>query len=480
MRSVAVVGGGFGGVGAAALLNRAGYRDVTVFEKSDRIGGVWNDNTYPGAACDIPSHLYEFSFAPNPNWSRRYAPQAEIQAYIEEVARREGVADKIRTGTEVKAATWSQERQQWHLETSSGSGEFDLLITACGQLSIPMVPKLSGRTRFKGPAFHTARWPRELDLHGRRVAVIGTGASAIQVVPAIAPRVAQLDVYQRSPGWTLPRADFAYGPLARRAFAQLPWLQRADRWLTFGGLELMTLALTSQPWMRGAFRAVATRQIDRAIADPVLKGRVTPSDEIFCKRIMLTDEWYPALTRNNVSLITRPIKKLTETGVLLSDGEERPTDVLVYATGFQSHAFVAPMRVTGASGRTLEQVWAGIPRAYYGLSVPDFPNMFMLYGPNTNSGSGSVIFTLESGIRHVLAALRELELQGARTIEIRRGACDAFNADLQAALRTSVWHTGCTNWYLDAAGNDPSQWPWLWSRYRRRTANLIPGAYRIA
>jgi cation diffusion facilitator CzcD-associated flavoprotein CzcO len=478
--SVAIVGGGFGGVGAAALLKRAGYTDVTVFERSERIGGVWNDNTYPGAACDVPSHLYEYSFAPNPNWSRRYAPQAEIQAYLEQVATAEGVSDRIRTGVEVRSAEWNEDKRKWHLETSSGSGDFDLLITACGQLSIPKVPALKGRSRFKGPAFHTARWPRDLDLAGKRVAVIGTGASAIQAVPAIASEVSQLDVYQRSPGWTLPRGDHRYSRVLQRLFAVAPALQRADRKFTFAALETMTLALTSQPWMRKGFEAVGRWQIRRGIDDQELRELVTPSDEIFCKRIMLTDAWYPTLARDNVSVITQPIKKLTPEGILLGDGEERPTDVIVYATGFESHAFIAPMQISGISGRTLEEAWGGVPRAYYGLSVPEFPNMFMLYGPNTNSGSGSVIFTIESGVQHVIAALREMQRQGAHTIEVRRGAAEAFNAELQAVLRTSVWHTGCTNWYVDADGNDPSQWPWLWSRYRRKTANLIPGAYRIA
>ncbi len=480
MISVAVVGGGFGGVGAAALLRRAGYTDVTVFERSARVGGVWQDNVYPGAACDIPSHFYEFSFAPNHDWSRRYAPAAEIREYIERVARQEGVHAQIRTGVEVREARWLASQRLWELQTSAGPARAQVLITACGQLSIPRLPEIPGRESFAGQAFHTARWQPDVELRGRRVAVIGTGASAIQVVPAIAPQVAALDVYQRSPGWTLPRYDHGYPQPLRRAFALWPSLQRLDRAMTFAGLELMTLALTGQPWLRPAFRRVGLRQIERAVRDPQLRAKVTPRDEIFCKRIMLTDNWYSTLVRENVTLITEPISQITPAGVICEQGVERPADVLVFATGFRSHAFLEPMRVIGAAGGTLQDAWAGLPHAYYGLSVPGFPNMFMLYGPNTNSGSGSVVFTLECGIRHVICALSQLSRRGASTIEVQPAAEAAFNARLRAALARSVWHTGCRSWYLDESGNDPSQWPWLWSRYRRSTSRLIPGDYRIA
>jgi cation diffusion facilitator CzcD-associated flavoprotein CzcO len=478
-RSIAIVGGGFGGVGAAVMLRRAGYEDVTVFEKSERVGGVWNHNTYPGAACDVPSHLYEYSFAPNA-WSRRYAPQAEIQAYVEGVARRHGVLDRVRTGTEVKSARWDEGRGRWLLETSAGPHEAEILLTACGQLSVPRTPPLPGLESFEGPAFHTAEWRHDVDLAGKRVAVVGTGCSAIQTVPAIQPEVAQLAVYQRSAGWTLPKMDYAYPAWAHRLFRRFPALRRLDRASVFAFMEFGAAAMTNRPWLLPVFRAAGRRQIAKAISDPELRRKVTPTDEVGCKRIMLTDEWYPTLTRPNVELVTEGIEAVAPSGIRDRAGVERPADVLVLATGFATHGFVAPMEVSGRDGRALAEEWSEVARAYLGLSVPGFPNMFLLYGPNTNGGTGSVIYTIESGIRHVIAALGEMERAEADRIEVRREEAERFDRELRAALAKSVWHTGCTSWYVDENGNDPNQWPWLWSAYRRRTAKLAPGAYELS
>jgi len=477
--SIAVVGGGFGGVGAAAILRREGYEDVTVFEKGERVGGVWQHNTYPGAACDIPSHLYEYSFAPN-SWSRRYSPGSEIRAYVEGVARRFGVLDRIRTGTEVQSAGWDEERGRWRLQTSAGPHEADFLVTACGQLSVPKVPKLPGLDEFEGPVFHTAEWRHDVELAGRRVTVIGTGCSAIQVVPAIQPEVAKLDIYQRSPGWTFPKGDREYSPLARAAFKRLPALRRLDRASVFAFNEFGAAAMTSQRWLLPVLRAIGKRQITSAVSDPELRRKVTPSDEIGCKRIMLTDDWYPTLAKPNVELIAEGVDAVTASGVRDATGSERPADVIVLATGFASHAFVAPMEIAGRGGRTLAGEWSGVPRAYLGLTMPGFPNMFLLYGPNTNGGTGSVVNTLECGIGHLLAALRELEASGSSRIEVRPDAAEAFDRELRAALAKTVWHSGCSNWYVDENGADPSQWPWTWSAYRRRTARLAPGAYALA
>jgi cation diffusion facilitator CzcD-associated flavoprotein CzcO len=477
--SVAIVGGGFGGVGAAAMLSRAGYENVTVFEKGERVGGVWQHNTYPGAACDVPSHLYEFSFAPN-RWSRRYSPRAEIRAYVEGVARRFGVLDRIRTGTEVKSAAWDEGRRIWRLETDAGPHEAQVLVTACGQLSVPKTPRIPGLESFEGPAFHTAEWRHDVDLAGKRVAVVGTGCSAIQVVPAIQPTAGRLDVYQRSPGWTLPKGDFAYSERARALFRRFPALRRLDRTATFAFHELAAAALTRHRWLLPAFRAMGRRQINAAIKDPGLRSRVTPSDEFGCKRVMLTDDWYPALAQPNVELVSERIAAVTPTGIRDAPGVEREADVLVLATGFSTHGFVAPMEIVGSGGRSLAEEWAEAPSAYLGMSVAGFPNMFLLYGPNTNGGSGSVIYTIEAGIGHVVAALREMERAEATRIELRREAAERFDRELRTALAGTVWHSGCTSWYVDEHGNDPSQWPWLWSTYRRRTKRLEPGAYELS
>jgi cation diffusion facilitator CzcD-associated flavoprotein CzcO len=462
------------------MLRRAGFRDVTLFERGERVGGVWHHNTYPGAACDVPSHLYEFSFAPNPRWSRRFAPQAEIQRYLEDVARDYGVLERVRTGTSVTRAEWDAERARWTLETDAGEHEADVLLAACGQLSVPSIPAIPGLDQFAGPAFHTAQWRHDIALDGVRVAVIGTGCSAIQAVPAIQPVVQQVDVYQRSPGWTFPRMDFAYSERTKRLLERFPALQRLDRASIFAFHELGAAAMTSKPWLLPAFRAIGRSQIKRAIKDPELRRKVTPTDEIGCKRVMLTDDWYRTLTQPNVELITDRVARISSTGILTETGAERPADVIVLATGFRTHGFVAPMTITGRDGVTLAEEWAGVPHAYLGLTVPGFPNMFLIYGPNTNGGTGSVIYTIEAGITHVIAALRELERTGARSIEVRREALSAFDVELQAALRDTVWHAGCTNWYVDDNGNDPQQWPWLWRTYRRRTERLDPGAYALS
>jgi cation diffusion facilitator CzcD-associated flavoprotein CzcO len=478
--SVAVVGGGFGGVGAAVMLRRAGYDDVTVFERGERVGGVWHHNTYPGAACDIPSHLYEFSFDPNPHWSRRYAPQAEIQAYLEDVARRHGVLERVRTNTEATHAHWDAQHNKWFLQTGAGQHEADILITACGQLSVPTVPAIPGLESFEGPAFHTAQWRHDVSLAGKRVAVVGTGCSAIQVVPAIQPVVEQVDVYQRSPGWTIPKMDFAYKERTKKLFERFPVLQRLDRTVIFAVQELGAAGMTRHRWLLAPFRALGRRQINSAIKDPELLRKVTPSDELGCKRLMLTDDWYPTLTKPNVELVTDRMVEVTPGGIRADDGTERRADVLVLATGFKTHGFVAPMEIVGEGGRTLTEEWADVPRAYLGLSVPSFPNMFLLYGPNTNGGSGSVIYVIESGMGHVIAALGELERANARRIEVRRERAEAFDRELRAALAGSVWHDGCTNWYVDENGNDPNQWPWLWTNYRRRTSRIEQGTYELA
>lgn len=477
--SIAVVGGGFGGVGAAVMLKREGYDDVTVFEKGERVGGVWQHNTYPGAACDIASHLYEYSFAPN-SWSRRFSPGPEIRAYVEGVARRFGVLERVRTGTEVKGVRWDEEGSRWLLETSAGPHEAEVLITACGQLSVPKVPPLPGLDDFEGPAFHTAEWRHDVDLAGKRVALIGTGCSAIQVGPAIQPEVAQLDVYQRSPGWTMAKGDHEYSPLARALFRRLPALHRLDRASIYAFQDLAAAAFTRRRWLLPLFRLQGTRQINAAISDPELRRKVTPTHEFGCKRIMLTDDWYPTLTKPNVELVAEGIDAVTPNGIRDGAGIERPADVIVLATGFASHDFVAPMEIAGSDGRTLEQAWEEVARAYLGLSVPGFPNMFLLYGPNTNGGSGSVVNTLECGVGHVLAALRQMEQGGASRIEVTPAAAAEFDRELRAALAGTVWQSGCNNWYVDENGNDPSNWPWTWSAYRRRTRELAPDAYAFA
>jgi cation diffusion facilitator CzcD-associated flavoprotein CzcO len=376
-------------------------------------------------------------------------------------------------------ARWEGARRQWVLTTTRGRFEADVLLTACGQLNRPSVPAIPGLSTFAGPVFHTAEWREDVDLTDRRVALIGTGCSAIQVGPSIQPLVRSLAIYQRSPGWTFPRMDYEYSERAKRLFERFPALQRLDRASILAFHELGAAAMTNQRWLLPAFRAIGRRQINRAIKDPALRRKVTPRDEIGCKRVMVTDDWYPSLTKPNVELVTDAIDAVTATGVRTADGRERATDVIVLATGFRTHGFVAPMEIFGAHGRALSEEWSEVPRAYLGLTVPGFPNLFLIYGPNTNGGTGSVIYTIEAGMGHVLAALRVMEQRGARAIEVRREAAEEFDRELRAALNETVWHTGCTSWYLDENGNDPNQWPWRWTTYRRRAQELPPEAYAL-
>jgi cation diffusion facilitator CzcD-associated flavoprotein CzcO len=475
--SVAVVGAGIGGIAAATMLKRAGYHNVTVFERSAGLGGVWHANTYPGAACDVPSHFYEFSFAPNPDWSRRYAPQPEIKAYLERVVRDEGVESMFRFNSEVRSATWN-DRGHWVLDTGTGAHVADVLITACGQLSTPKYPDIDGLNLFEGPAFHTAKWRHDVDLAGKRVAVVGTGCSAAQVVPAIQPQVATLDVYQRSPGWTMPRMDYEYSDRTKRLFRRFPLLQRLDRKSVQAIMEIGAIGMTRRKWMLTPLKALGRKRIRDAIADPALQEALIPKDEFGCKRVMVSDDWYPVLAKPNVRVITGGVQRITPQGVVGGDGVERPVDVLVLATGFKSHDFVAPMEIRGVGGRLLADEWAETPKAYLGLSVPGFPNMFLLYGPNTNGGTGSVVFIVEAGMTHVLAALAELKRTGTRTIEVRREVADGFHSEIKHAMPNTVW-TGCGNWYLDENGHSPNQWPWRWATYTRRTRQLAPGAYLV-
>jgi cation diffusion facilitator CzcD-associated flavoprotein CzcO len=475
--SVAVVGAGIGGIAAATMLKRAGYHNITVFERNAGLGGVWHANTYPGAACDVPSHFYEFSFALNPDWSRRYAPQQEIKAYLERVVRDDGVESIFRFNSEVRSATWDG-RDHWVLDTGTGEHVADVLITACGQLSTPKYPDIDGLNLFEGPAFHTAKWRHDVDLAGKRVAVIGTGCSAAQVVPAIQPQVATLDVYQRSPGWTMPRMDYEYSDRAKRLFRRYPLVQRLDRKSVQAIMEFGAIGMTRRKWMLTPLKALGRKRIRDAIADPALQEALTPKDEFGCKRVMVSDDWYPALAKPNVRVITGGVERITPQGVVGGDGVERPADVLVLATGFKSHDFVAPMEIRGVGGRSLADEWSETPKAYLGLSVPEFPNMFLLYGPNTNGGTGSVVFTVEAGMTHVLAALAELKRTGTRTIEVRREVADDFHREIKQALPNTVW-TGCGNWYLDDSGHSPNQWPWRWATYTRRTRRLEPGAYLV-
>jgi cation diffusion facilitator CzcD-associated flavoprotein CzcO len=475
--SVAIVGSGFSGIGLAIRLRQAGVEDFAVLERGAGVGGTWHFNTYPGCACDVPSHLYSFSFAPNPGWSRTYSRQPEIRDYLERVVDDFGVREKIRLGCEVKTARWDGEA--WDIETSAGPLRARVLVSATGPLVEPKIPPFPGLDRFAGPAFHSAHWDHSVDLAGKRVAAVGTGASAIQFVPAIAPKVARLHVFQRTPPWVMPHSSRPITRTEKRIYAKLPLAQRLVRGGIYAGRELLVLGFVKQPRIMRGIEKIAERHMRGAIDDPALLAKVRPGYTIGCKRILPSNEWYPALARDNVELVTDPIAEVRERSIVTESGAEREVDAIVFGTGFHVVDMPVARMVRGRDGRTLEEAWQGSPRAHLGTTVAGFPNLFILLGPNTGLGHSSMVYMIESQIAYVMDALRELRRNGHRTVEVRPDVQERYNRDVQRRMKRTVWSTGCKSWYLDEQGNNPTLWPdWTW-RFRRRTSRFDPAEYLL-
>jgi len=456
-----VIGAGFAGLGAAIKLDEAGHRDFLVVDKGDSIGGTWRDNTYPGAACDVPSQLYSFSFAPNPSWSRSFSPQPEIQAYLEDVARQSGVLDRFRFGVTVQDAAWDEQDSVWHVATSAGPVTADIVISGSGGLSEPKLPEIRGIDDFAGEIFHSARWNHDYDLTGKRVAVIGTGASAIQIVPEIAKKVAHLDVYQRTAPWVIPRNDRPYTNVERFAFRHLPLVQKAYRTAIYWGRELYVPAFTLAPRLAAPAKAAALANIRKGISDPELRKAVTPDYQIGCKRILISNTYYPTLDRDDVEVVTDPIAEVTPTGIRTADGTEREIDCLIVATGFYTTDQPIAHHIKGRDGRTLADVWAEHGMASYkGTTTAGFPNLFQIVGANTGLGHSSMVFIIESQIAYILSAIEQMRSRGIVAVEPRQDAQDAWNADLHRRMGRTVWSTGgCASWYLDAHGRNTTLWP---------------------
>ncbi|WP_249010910.1 NAD(P)/FAD-dependent oxidoreductase [Conexibacter sp. DBS9H8] len=467
---IAIVGAGFGGIGMAIELDRAGFHDFTVFERADRIGGVWRENTYPGAGCDVPSPFYSFSFAPNPQWPWRYSKQETILAYLERCAIEFGVADRIEVNAEVTAAAFDEATGRWEVQVNGSTESFDLLVCACGQLSEPTVPAFPGADSFTGHSFHSAHWDHEHDLRDERVAVIGTGASAIQFVPEIVPQVGALHLFQRSAPFVIPKPDRRYSQLHHRLFRTLPALLAAERFGWFLVSEYGQIALAEHPsWLN--FIVGASRwNLNRAITDPAKRAALAPTDQAGCKRLLFSNNYYPALAQDHVEVIPEGVSAIGPHTVRSDSGLTREVDTIIYATGFAAHGFVAPMQITGREGRRLaEDAWAGGASAYLGMAVPDFPNLFMLYGPNTNLGSGSIVHMLESSIHYVVEAARAFARHPGARFAVRRGRHLLYDSEVQRRLATSAWASGCSSWYVDETGRNANNWPGTMSEYRWRT-----------
>jgi cation diffusion facilitator CzcD-associated flavoprotein CzcO len=474
---VAIIGSGFGGLGAAIRLKREGFDDFRVYERAADVGGTWRDNTYPGCACDVQSHLYSFSFAPNPDWTHNYSPQPEIWDYLRRCARDFGILPHVSFKQEVREAVWDEAARLWRLETSRGTYTAAVLVMAAGALSEPALPDLPGLAGFEGRSFHSARWDHDCDLKGKRVAVVGTGASAVQFVPHVQPLASKLYVFQRTPAWIMPRGDRAFTRFERRLFQSLPAAQAALR----GGIYLLRELLVfgfRHVWLSRAVRRLALRHLERSVPDPELRARLTPDYEIGCKRILVSNDYLPALARPNVEVVTDPIEQVRAGSILTRDGAERHVDAIIFGTGFRVTDPPLAGHVRGRDGHTLAEVWAGSPRAHLGTTVAGFPNLFILMGPNTGLGHTSVVYMIEAQIEHLSEALRHMRRHGLASIEPRPEAQARFVAGVEKRMRGTVWTAGgCGSWYLDRTGRNSTLWPDFTWRFRRRAARLDPREY---
>jgi cation diffusion facilitator CzcD-associated flavoprotein CzcO len=479
---IAIIGAGFAGVGTAIQLKKAGIDSFTIFERAGDVGGTWRDNTYPGAACDVPSHAYSLSFEQIPTWSRRFAEASEIHGYLRSITDKWKLREHMRFDTEVVEARFDEARGSWTLTTDAGDRFTARVVISCaGGLVNPAWPDIKGLQSFTGELFHTARWNHEYDLGGRRVAVIGTGASAVQVVPSIADQVEHLDVYQRTPAWVVPKRDKVYSEAAKRRLARFPILLRASRllkyWLSelFGPIVFLDNERLSRIGEKGSLM-----HLHAQVKDPELRKKLTPNFQFGCKRILISDEYWACFEKPNVELVTDPIDEIKSNGIQSKDGTFREVDAIIVATGFDLGLASAPFPIIGRDGRQLDEVWKDGAVAYKGMTVSGFPNWFILMGPNTGPGHTSVLVFTEAQIAHTLAAIKKLMKDDLRYLDVRQDVQDEYNERLQSRMKHMVWSTGCNSWYLSPDGSNHSLYPgfaaeyaWKARRFRTRDYNVV-------
>ncbi|MFC4605677.1 flavin-containing monooxygenase [Rhodococcus kronopolitis] len=475
-----IIGSGFAGLGAAIKLTQAGKRDFLVLERGSEVGGTWRDNSYPGAACDVPSHMYSYSFALNPEWTRSFSTQPEIQRYISSVARKYNVLDKHIFDCDMQSARWNDATARWDVQTTQGAFEAKIVVSAVGALCEPSLPDIKGIDGFEGEIFHSARWNHDADLAGKRVAVIGTGASAIQIVPQLAKTVSRLDVYQRTAPWVLPRADREYTKAEHLAFKYLPGFQKLCRTGIYWMRETQVVGLAKAPVFMKPLQFAAQRHLRMQIKDKDLRQKVTPNFQIGCKRMLISNNYYPALAQPNTDLVTDGIAEVTANSIVDRDGKAREIDAIVIATGFHVTDSPTFAGIIGKDGRSAAEVFdASGQQGYKGSAIANFPNMFFLVGPNTGLGHNSMVFMIESQINYLVDALATIDRHGIGTIEVRQDVQDAYNRDLQAKLAKSVWNNGgCASWYLDKHGNNTTLWPGFTFEFRNITRKFDLAAYR--
>jgi cation diffusion facilitator CzcD-associated flavoprotein CzcO len=459
----------------AIRLKQRGYHDFAVLERATDIGGAWRDNTYPGCSCDIPSHLYSFSFALNPHWSRAYSPQPEIQAYLRRCAQRFGILPHIRWNCDLQNASWNEDDQRWHLTTSQGQLTADILILGNGRFSEPSLPAIPGIEHFEGTLFHSARWDHDYDLTGKRVAVIGTGASAIQFVPLIQPRVDHLFLFQRTPPWIVPRLDHPIPAWQQRLFRLLPGAQRLVRATLYGQRELLAVGYIHRPASMSGRMKIARQHLEAQVSDPMLREKLTPHYPMGCKRVLLSDDFYRALSQPNVDLVTERIREVRAHSIVTEDSREHAIDTLICGTGFHVNDTLLPHCIHGRDGHSLGERWQADPHAYVGTTVSNFPNLFLLIGPNTSLRHNSMVYMIESQITYILDCLRIMDRQNLRTVEVQPEVQDAFNTDIQRRMKGTAWTSGCFN----ARGHTTMFWPAFTFEFRRRTRRFDLQCYHL-
>jgi len=475
---VVVVGTGFSGLCMGVKLREQGEQDFVLLERANDVGGTWRDNTYPGCACDVESHLYSFSFEPNPNWTRMYAPQPEIYAYLKHVATKYDLLRHIRFGANLKGARFDDARKLWVVTAEDGRVfESQFLVSGMGGLSNPAVPQIEGMSSFEGTTFHSATWDHGYDLNDKRVAVIGSGASAIQFVPKIAPKVATLAYFQRTPPWVVPKMDRAIKPAEKADFAANPWRQRLARTKLYWTLEARFLGFKHKPEWMGLVAKVAKHKIRQNIKDPAVQAKVTPDYTPGCKRLLISNDYYPALARTNVEVITEGIARISPKGVVTTDGREHEVDAIIFGTGFKVQDPIPPGTFFGRGGVDIAQVWQQGPEAYMGMAVAGFPNFFMLMGPNTGLGHNSMVLMIESQAHYICEAFKAAKENGVHTLEVKPEAQQGFVDQVQQQLRRTVWQSGCKSWYLNEQGRNTSLWPGFTFSYRLKTRRFQIGKY---
>ncbi|HTD05793.1 NAD(P)/FAD-dependent oxidoreductase [Undibacterium sp.] len=476
---VVIVGSGFAGLCMGARLKQAGIHDFVILEKDKEFGGTWRVNQYPGCACDVPSHLYSFSFAQNPEWTRKYAPQAELLAYTVKVVQELGLMPHLRLDTALLSAQYEEDAGIWRLHTSQGEMTAKSLVAGVGALGRPAIPKLPGLDGFQGKLFHSQQWDHHYDLQGKRVAVIGTGASAIQLVPEIAPKLAQLDLYQRTPPWILPRPDRAISNAERwllRHFKACQWAYRA---LNYARNEWRYIAFGKKPALMRATQKIAIGYMHKHVRDPDLRRKLTPDYTMGCKRILLVNDYYPTLTRSNVAVHTSGIREVRGNSIVGNDGQERQVDAIIFATGFDLEQMLGPLELKGRGGVSLQQASREGLDAYKGTAVPGFPNFYMITGPNTGLGHNSMIYMIESGASYILQAIQAARRQGLKSLEVKAEAASEYNRQIQERLKGTVWSSGCKSWYLNSQGKNLTIWPGFTFEYRRIMKKFDVESYHV-